>query len=277
VLNTDCKPTQEVIVISDDSEPEFLSKGNGKSKKRTAKQEPSDPFAGNECPAKWHASNPSEIVNVIDLDSDNNSSDNKTKQVHKPNSGIMTHIDNCSDELPRDCDGWYIVTRKVKVDAVEHLDSIPRHWPVPKMDTAYILDFTDDARVSDRNDARKPKGLDTFLKAEVHGHHFFSKPCEQLMISIQDQDLWGRGTNGSTSHDIKLTLLNQLPTRRSMHECNGALQCEMFDERFLDGYEWTDGGDSSKVVEIFEAEQAQNKADGETMLGVTDAYGPHSQ
>lgn len=275
--NTVRKLTREVIVISDDSEPEFLSKGNGKSKKRAAKQEPSDPFAGNERPAKRHASNPSEIVNVIDLDSDDNSSDNKTKQVHKPNSDVTTCIDNCSDELPRDRDGRYIVTRKVKVDAVEHLDSIPRHWPVPKMDTAYILDFTDDARVSDRNDARKPKGLDTFLKAEVRGHHFFSKPCKQLMISIQDQDSWGRGTNGSTSHDIKLTLLNQLPTRRSMHECNGALQCEMFDERFLDGYEWTDGGDSSKMVKIFEAEQARNKADGETVLGVTDAYGPHSQ
>jgi hypothetical protein len=129
VPNTVRKLTREVIVISDDSEPEFLSKGNGKSKKRAAKQEPSDPFAGNERPAKRHASNPSEIVNVIDLDSDDNSSDNKTKQVHKPNSDVTTCIDNCSDELPRDRDGRYIVTRKVKVDAVEHLDSILRHWP----------------------------------------------------------------------------------------------------------------------------------------------------
>jgi len=256
VPNTDHKLMWEVIIISDDSEPEFLLKGNSKSKKHAAKQEPSDPFPGNKHPAKQHASNPSEIMNVIDLDLDDNSSDNGTKQVHKPNSDIMTCINNCSDELPRDCDGQYIVTRKVKVDTVEYLNSIPHHWPVPKMDTTYILDFMDDARVSDRNDTRKPKGLDTFLKAEVCGHHFFSKPCKQLMISIQDQDSWGRSTNGSTSHDIKLMLLNQLPTCHSMHECNGALQCEMFDKRFLDGYEQTDSGDSSKMVEIFEAEQA---------------------
>jgi hypothetical protein len=75
---------REVIVISDDSEPEFLSKGNGKSKKRAAKQKPSDPFAGNECPAKRHASNPSEIMNVINLDPDNNSSDNKPNRFTNP-------------------------------------------------------------------------------------------------------------------------------------------------------------------------------------------------
>ena len=44
-------------------------------------------------------------------------------------------------ELARDGDGRFIVTRKFKVDAVEHLDSVPSHWPVPKVDTAYILDF----------------------------------------------------------------------------------------------------------------------------------------
>jgi hypothetical protein len=94
---------------------------------------------------------------------------------------------------------------------------------------------------------------------------------------MQDQDSWGRGTNGSTSHDVKLTLLGNLPVRRSVHDCNGALQCEMFDTRFLDGYERIDSGDSSKMTEIFEAEQVQNRADGETVLGITNAYAPNSQ
>jgi len=94
---------------------------------------------------------------------------------------------------------------------------------------------------------------------------------------MQDQDSWGRGTNGSTSHDVKLTLLDDLPARRSIHECNGALQCEMFSTRFLDGYERIDSGDLSKMADIFEAEQAQNQADGDTVLGITDAYAPNSQ
>jgi len=81
---------------------------------------------------------------------------------------------------------------------------------------------------------------------------------------MQDQDSWGRGTNGSTSHDTKLTLLDDLPACHSVHECNGACQCEMFDNRFLGGYEWIDSCDLNKMVEIFEAGQTQNRADGET-------------
>ncbi|KAF8224916.1 hypothetical protein L208DRAFT_1409267 [Tricholoma matsutake] len=51
----------------------------------------------------------------------------------------------------------------------------------------------------------------------------------------------------------------------------------MFDNRFLDGYKRIDGYDSNKMVEIFEAGQTQNRADGETVLGITDAYEPNSQ
>jgi hypothetical protein len=51
----------------------------------------------------------------------------------------------------------------------------------------------------------------------------------------------------------------------------------MFDNRFLDGYEWIDSSDLKKMVEIFEAGQTQNRADGETVLGITDAYEPNSQ
>ena len=70
-----------------------------------------------------------------------------------------------SNDHPKDASGRFIVTRKVKVDAVEHLDSVPSRWPVPTVDTAYILD----GKVS--KDAEtvkgKPKGLDAVIKAEV--------------------------------------------------------------------------------------------------------------
>ena len=46
----------------------------------------------------------------------------------------------------------------------------------------------------------------------------------------------------------------------------------MFYNKLLDGYEHIEGNDLEKTREIFEAEQAQNKADGETVLAVTDVY-----
>ncbi|KAF8224770.1 hypothetical protein L208DRAFT_1409534 [Tricholoma matsutake] len=185
---------------------------------------------------KWaqeHVSN-SEIVDII------NSPDNKTKLVPKSEFQSMGGEKAASEEFPRDHEGRYIITRKAEVDMV------------------YVLDFGDDARVSGRNVAKKPKGLDVFLKAD-------------------DQGSWGRGKNSSTSHDIKLTLLDDLPAHCSVHEYNGAHQCEMFDNRFLDGYEQIDSYDLNKMDEILKARQTQNRADGETMLGITDVYKPNSQ
>lgn len=65
------------------------------------------------------------------------------------------------------------MTRKVKVDAVKHLDGIPTHWPIPKVETAYVLDFNKDTRLSKDTETLKgkPKGLDLFLKAEVSDYH----------------------------------------------------------------------------------------------------------
>lgn len=155
-----------------------------------------------------------------------------------------------NDEPERDRDGRFIVTQKFKVDAVEHLDSVPIRWPVPKVETAYVLDFTDKAGLLG-NKKGNPKSLDAFLKAE-------------------DQDSWGGGSNGSTTQDTKVKVLGDLPTRCSSHQCNGALQCERFDVEVLDGYERNDGDDLAKMREIFECEQAQNQADGDTVLAMTD-------
>jgi hypothetical protein len=71
---------------------------------------------------------------------------------------------------------------------------------------------------------------------------------------------------------VKLKLLDGLLMCCSSQQCNGALQCEMFNNKLLDGYEHHEGEDLEKTREIFKAKQAQNKADGETVLAVTNAY-----
>jgi hypothetical protein len=158
------KRAREIIVISDDSEPETILQSNSKPKTYTARQEPQD---SHERPAKRHASNPDVEIDIIDSDDD--SPDNKTKSEFPSTVGTTA----ASDGFPKDREGRYIVTRKVKVDSVEHLDGVPHRWPVPEVDTAYVLDFGGDARVSGQDNAvtvtRKPKGLDTFLKSEVCG------------------------------------------------------------------------------------------------------------
>jgi hypothetical protein len=61
--------------------------------------------------------------------------------------------------------------------------------------------------------------------------------------SEQDQDSWGHGTNGSTSQDIRLALLDNLLARHSVHLCNGGLKCELLDAGLLEGYEHKDAED----------------------------------
>jgi hypothetical protein len=58
-----------------------------------------------------------------------------------------------------------------------------------------------------------------------------------------------------------------------VHLCNGGLQCEMFDEKLLEGYERKDADDMDKMKQIFQAEQARNEAGGETVLAATETYG----
>jgi hypothetical protein len=43
-------------------------------------------------------------------------------------------------------DGTFLVTKEVRVDRVEYLSNIPCIWPIPKIQTAFILDLRDDAR-----------------------------------------------------------------------------------------------------------------------------------
>jgi hypothetical protein len=94
-------------------------------------------------------------------------------------------LESSTDNLNilRDESGRIVVMRKMKVETVEHLNSIPGHWPVLTSDTAYVLDFSEDAQASTTVNlpAGKPKGLDVFLKAEVC--HCSNEQCWLLIVN----------------------------------------------------------------------------------------------
>ncbi|KAJ7272454.1 hypothetical protein C8J57DRAFT_1507303 [Mycena rebaudengoi] len=56
--------------------------------------------------------------------------------------------------------------RSPSVEAVKEEEEIPARWTVSNVDTAYILDFSNDSRVKQESDGKKPKGFDQFLKKE---------------------------------------------------------------------------------------------------------------
>jgi hypothetical protein len=182
--DSDSERKPDVIVISDDSDSASESPNAYKmadSKKRAIKPE----HLEDRRPAKRHALNP-EVIEILDSSGDEGETtqaikaeprDTTAKSDSKSGS-IPINIQNSpagspSHALPKDTAGRIIVTRKVKVDAVEHLEGIPSRWPVPSVDTAYVLDFSDDMRLPDQGGTAKgkPKGLDVFLKAEVCDYH----------------------------------------------------------------------------------------------------------
>ncbi|KAJ7265127.1 hypothetical protein C8J57DRAFT_1470213 [Mycena rebaudengoi] len=146
-----------------------------------------------------------------------------------------------------------VITRKEKVDAVVYLSEIPARWPVSDVDTTYIVDFTNDSRVKKGANGEKPKGLDEFLKKE-------------------DQDSWGKGTNGSASRNTKLAILGNIDCRRSVHRCNGGHKCEFLDPTLLADYQRTEGDDMTLTREIFSRELRQNQTDSGSAAGRTASF-----
>ncbi|KAJ6560476.1 hypothetical protein B0H10DRAFT_2240405 [Mycena sp. CBHHK59/15] len=63
-------------------------------------------------------------------------------------------------------EGQIVVTRTEKVECVVDLTEVPERFPVPEVDTAFILDFSRDRRAKQETKGGKPKGLGAFLKAE---------------------------------------------------------------------------------------------------------------
>ncbi|KAJ7628068.1 hypothetical protein B0H17DRAFT_1218393 [Mycena rosella] len=140
------------------------------------------------------------------------------------------------------------ISRSEKVQRVVELTEIPARWPVPDVDTAYILDFSTDDRAKKETKGGKPAGLDAFLKAE-------------------DQDSWGAGSNGCTKRDTICKVLGDIKTRRSIHKCNGGHKCEFFDPELLTDYQRIEGEDMSVTREIFSRELLQNQTDSGSAAG----------
>ncbi|KAJ6607033.1 hypothetical protein B0H10DRAFT_2228341 [Mycena sp. CBHHK59/15] len=136
-----------------------------------------------------------------------------------------------------------------KVDLTE----VPERFPIPEVDTAFILDFSRDRCAKQETKGGKPKGLGAFLKAE-------------------DQDSWGKGTNGSTSRETALKILNGIPSRRSTHKRNGGYKCEFSDPQLLADYQRTDAEDTSLTREIFSRELIQNQTDSGSAAGRTASF-----
>ncbi|KAJ7444486.1 hypothetical protein FB451DRAFT_1434374 [Mycena latifolia] len=152
-------------------------------------------------------------------------------------------------------DGRILISARESVEKVVLLKEIPGRMPVSDTDTAYIFDFSDsDSRIARSETYRgKPKNLDRVLKHE-------------------DQDSWGLGTNGSTARETKLTILGDLPSRRSTHFCKGGFRCEFFDLELLDGYERDDPDDMTLTQHIFARELKQSKNDSGTSAAVTASF-----
>ncbi|KAJ7176036.1 hypothetical protein C8R43DRAFT_1118579 [Mycena crocata] len=146
-------------------------------------------------------------------------------------------------------DSRIIITTKESVARVVQLDCIPPRWPVEE-DTAYVINLSHSK--TGATFTGRTKGLDALLKSE-------------------DQDSWGRGTNGSTSQPVKLAILDDIPARRSSHDCNGGLHCEFFDEDIFDGYQHRDS-DMSLMQELFAQDREQNKNDSSSTIAVTASF-----
>jgi hypothetical protein len=107
----------------------------------------------------------------------------------KPKPPFTQRSPSNDGKLARDRDGRFIITRKFKVDAIEHLDTIPSRWPVPKVDTAFVGNLTNQAGSSEDG---KSNGLDSFLKAEVCLHVIYN--LELVTNSIKTgPGLMGKG------------------------------------------------------------------------------------
>ncbi|KAK6997504.1 hypothetical protein R3P38DRAFT_3219590 [Favolaschia claudopus] len=138
------------------------------------------------------------------------------------------------------------ISRTEKVDRVVELLEIPERFPVPEVDTAFILDFSGDERAKRGTKGGKPKGLNAILKEE-------------------DQDSWGKGSNGRT-------VLGNIPTCRSTHKCNGAYKCQFFDSSLLEGYERINAEDRSLMRKIFDRQLTQNQTDTGSAVGKTASF-----
>ena len=88
-----------------------------------------------------------------------------------------------SQQRSKDSEGRYIVTKKVKVDRVEHLSEVPKRWPVPPEDAtvAYVIDLNEDKKWQEGTS--KNIAFDRFLKQEVNCNVLFTSSPNSINLS----------------------------------------------------------------------------------------------
>ena len=91
----------------------------------------------------------------------------KSKASNAEKTTTDTNLEVVIQNMEKDRDGKFILTKKVKVDEIELLSEIPKRWPIPPkgLNVAYVVDLNNDKRWKEMD---KMKGLDRFLKQEVN-------------------------------------------------------------------------------------------------------------
>lgn len=77
-------------------------------------------------------------------------------------------LEKVIENVEKDKDRKFILTKKVKVDVIEPLPEVPKQWPIPPegLNVAYVVDLNNDKRWKETVMDKK-RGLDHFLKQEV--------------------------------------------------------------------------------------------------------------
>ncbi|THU80082.1 hypothetical protein K435DRAFT_810173 [Dendrothele bispora CBS 962.96] len=90
---------------------------------------------------------------------------------------------NIQSEVLEHVDGFFCITRELRVKRLEFLTNIPMYWPIPVVSTAFILDLRDQKFVQyDKNG--KLMSVDALIKNKV----------DIVFFTLTDQDSWRGGT-----------------------------------------------------------------------------------
>ena len=191
--NTDLEPEQEVIVISSDDESKDEVLVNKKLESKSIALTPSRKkrtllnvtVSGHGSPSKrWVTLNLNTTIEILDSDDEHPTAMKAiptmmkaagTATPVKVESGTLTKKMTLStgnlsiNEVAKDRDGRYIVMQKVKVDSIENFQEVPARWPIPPegIDTAYVIDLSNDKKWQELDQKSKKKYLDCFIKQEV--------------------------------------------------------------------------------------------------------------
>ncbi|KAJ6600216.1 hypothetical protein B0H10DRAFT_2441123 [Mycena sp. CBHHK59/15] len=109
-----------------------------------------------------------------------------------------------------------VITKRESVEKVVELSGIPERWPVPDVDTAYILDLSGiDSRVTrGETYTGKPKGLDTLLKAEDQDSWEMEATAARLGIpNLLYSVIYHLGAQSISAMDYERTTLDMDLTR----------------------------------------------------------------